>query len=325
MEALISVLVPVYNMEALLRRCVDSLLAQDYPSVEIILLDDGSTDTSLAICQEYAAADARVKAYHQPNRGISAARNALTAYAQGEYFSFVDADDWVEPRYLSVLYGLCQTYNTRLAACNHTIICGERASARFSEEGQSRVLTLREACHGVLYHGVPDVSPWGKLYYRSLASAIAYPEGRLYEDTYCIADVLIAADGLAYTPVPLYNYWLRADSISRDSFRESKMDFVWAADRLAEVVSARFPELARGAARRRVHALLSVRRYFVDCGAELRPRRDELERRIRAGMRGVLTDPEAPRRDKLAVCAVRLGPRVYDALWKAYSKRRKQF
>ena len=103
---LISVIVPVYNVEPYLRKCVDSILAQSYSNLEVILVDDGSPDGCGAICDEYAAKDARVRVIHKPNGGISDARNAGLDIMTGDYVTFVDSDDWIDEQHLSSLYAL---------------------------------------------------------------------------------------------------------------------------------------------------------------------------------------------------------------------------
>ena len=103
-KPLISVVVPVYKTEAYLRQCVDSLLMQTYPNLEIILVDDGSPDGSGAVCDQYARRDARICVIHQKNGGVSAARNAGVQVATGQYIAFVDSDDWVDPDYVKTLF-----------------------------------------------------------------------------------------------------------------------------------------------------------------------------------------------------------------------------
>ena len=104
MDPLVSIIVPVYNVKPYLNRCVDSLLGQSYQNMELLLVDDGSTDGSETLCDEYAAQDARVRVLHKKNGGLSDARNAGVDAAKGEYLSFVDGDDWVSPYYIENLY-----------------------------------------------------------------------------------------------------------------------------------------------------------------------------------------------------------------------------
>jgi len=318
---LISVIVPVYQMEAYLADCVDTILAQTYRCFELWLIDDGSVDNGAALCDAYAKRDERVHVIHQPNHGLSAARNTGIEHAKGEYIAHIDADDTIFPTYLETLLSLCQKYQVRLAACNHLIAWENGKNTPCFETGEKeRKISCREACNGLLYHGVPDVSTWGKLFHRSLFDKSRYPEGRFYEDTAVIAELVLAAGEMAYTPQPLYRYRIRQDSISRAVFSLSKMDFIWAVDCLTDRVLKAYPEMTDGALRRKVHAALSVRRYFVDCKAELIEQRNMLEAYIRKNGRAVLKDRKAPVRDKIAIAAVCTGSCWYDLLWKALQR-----
>jgi len=128
---LISLIVPVYNMLGLLEKCMEGVLAQTYPRLEIILVDDGATDGSGALCDAYAERDSRVTAVHRENGGLSAAKNTGLSHASGEYVTFVDADDRIEPDYTQTLYELCARHQVPLAACNHHIIYPNQRSTRF--------------------------------------------------------------------------------------------------------------------------------------------------------------------------------------------------
>ncbi len=318
---LISVIVPVYQMESYLAECVDSILAQSYPHFQLLLVDDGSRDRSGIMCDEYAAHDSRIQVIHQPNKGLSGARNTGLAHATGEYIAHIDADDSVESDYLETLLGLCQRHQVRISCCNH-LICqeGGKQKPRFTTKGEEKLLTRREACEGVLYHGIPDASTWGKLMHCSICEGFTYPEGQVYEDSARIAETLLAADSIAFTPRPLYRYRIRSDSISRAEFNESKLDFITAVEHMTGLFQTAYPELASGCLRRQIHSILSVRRYFVDCPKVLNPRRNALEDRIRREGRPVLLDAKAPIRDKIAILSVLFGPWVYDMLWKLLSR-----
>ncbi len=318
---LISVIVPVYQMENYLEECVSSILAQTHTRFQLLLIDDGSRDGSPALCDAYAARDARVEVIHQQNKGLSGARNTGLDHARGEYIAHIDADDSVEPDYLETLLRLCRTHQVKMACCNH-LICPEdgRQKHRFAPECGGLLLSPQQAYEGLLYHHVPDVSTWGKLFHRSVFDGLRYPEGRVYEDSARIAETIAAAGRLAYTPRALYRYRIREDSISRAVFNESKMDFIHAVEHMTGQIEQAFPELAAGCHRRRIHALLSVRRYFVDCTPSLRERRNALEAAVRKGGMPVLRDPKAPLRDKIAILCLYGGSRFYDLLWKVLQR-----
>ena len=315
----ISVLIPIYNAEKYLGRCLDSLQRQSWTDFEIIAVDDGSQDGSVRICEEYARTDHRLRLIRQANQGVSAARNTCLRESRGEYLTFVDSDDWVEPQYLEALLNACQEQRVPLSACNHWIEGAKRRKVCFSGY-QSQIFSARQACENVLYHRPPDVSPWGKLYRRQILTQICYPEGKYYEDTYCIADILLQAGQMVYLNQPLYHYCIHGESISRGQFQPAKLQFLEAVNHMTQRVEEQFPELKNGVRRRKVHAALSVRRYLVDCPSQAKKIRKELEREIRFQARSVLLNPKAPLRDKAGVCSVLAGPKAYDLLWKIYKR-----
>lgn len=322
MPELITVIVPVYNMQSYVSKCIHSILVQDYTNLEILLIDDGSTDQSPYICDEYAKQDPRVRVLHQANCGLACSRNIGIAQAQGEYLFFADADDWLEPDCIAVLKRLSDDNDASIAAGNHFIVTSRKTTTRFPASGTVIKLNTEQALQNVLYHDIPDVSAWGKLYRREVFRSLRYPAGKLYEDTFLIAEVLKEAGSLVYTAKPLYHYLLRDDSISRGSHSPLKMDFLAAVEHFTQIVRSQYPYMQAGCIRRNVHAALSVRRYFVDCEEANKPLRDNLEKRVRKQAGSVLYDRRAPMRDKAAVLAVCCGSGFYDMFWKLYSKWR---
>lgn len=323
MQPLISILVPVFNGAACLAKCLDSILSQTYQPLEVVLVNDGSTDGTAKICEAYAAKDARIRYFEQQNQGLAATRNILLRAAQGELVSFVDADDYVEPTYLSYLWTLMQASQCGVSACNHWICRGLRMRPRFSAEDSQVTLTPQEAFANILYDLYPDVSACAKLYKKDIFEKVVYPSGRLFEDTFCIAEILLAGDGLIYGGKPQYHYQIHADSLSRGRFSRHKLDYVAAVDHMTEIMRAHCNGMEAGMNRRKMHALLSTRRYLVGCSLDEVEIRDRLEAQIRVGAAHILRDRHSPVRDKIGVLSVMMGTKVYDALWTAYERIRK--
>lgn len=319
---LISLIVPVYNMQGLLERCMDGVLGQTWRHLEIILVDDGSTDGSGEMCDRYAQNDSRVRVIHRQNGGLSAAKNTGLAAAQGEYIAFVDADDAVEADYVEVLFGLCSRYQVPLSACNHRIVYPRLRSVRFAESDGELVMEVREALENICYQKKPDVSSWAKLYEKRLFDGLSFPEGKIYEDTAVFAQLMLRAGKIAFTGRPLYHYILRSDSLSHGKYTPSRLDYIEAVDGFCNTACGRFPDLEHAALCRRVFAALSVRRYLVKCEKEHRAERARLERFVRQNAWPVLKDKNVPGRDKIAVCALLAGPWAYDLLWTVYAGRR---
>lgn len=324
-EPLITLIVPVFRAEAYLPICLDSILNQTHRNIEVILIDDGSPDGSGAICDAYAAADARVRVLHQQNMGVSAARNAGLTQAKGAYISFVDADDWVEPDYLSYLLKILPDDGVALSACNHYVFARGRDHAKYPVNNGVCVLTQRQSAENLLYHLPPDASPWGKLYAKELFDELRYPEGMLFEDTYLIADLIFAVGSVAFGNEPKYHYRFHEQTISKGTPVGKRWDYLLAVDHLAESVLLRYPDLSTGCTRRRVHAALSIRRLLVHAETSAGEDLARCTAIIRAGAKSVLLDPRAPMRDKAGVLLALAGSRIFDLFWDIYGKIRNRY
>lgn len=209
----ISIIVPVYKVEAYLKACVDSLLCQTFSDIEILLVDDGSPDHCGSICDEYAEKDARVRVIHQKNGGLSRARNAGIERAQGEYLCFVDSDDYVAPEYCESLYALLRDNDCDLSVCGVCRFEDGTTPSWDSEDGQSirvdRVDFLRMQLEKKSEFGV-----WNKLYRRELFSRIRFAEGRIHEDVIWSGDLARNLRGsVVCTSKALYYYRQRSGSI----------------------------------------------------------------------------------------------------------------
>ena len=320
----VSVIVPVYNGLAQLPRCMDALLAQREPPRELIAVDDGSTDGSAQWLDALAGRTPQLRVIHQENRGVSAARNAGIDAASSEWLCFVDCDDLPEPELIGRLYAAAQRWGVKLACANHQVQ-RRQAVPTFPAGGEERLVSAEEAALSLMYHGLPDVSVWAKLWHRSLFAHLRYPEGQIYEDTRLIAPLLQAAGQLVWIPDPLYRYMMDQPSITRSGWSADKLQYIDAVDTFTEDALRCWPgdAMRDGCARRQMHALLSVRRYLCGCGDELKPLRAQLDSRIRALAPGVLRNPRTPKRDRLGIRCACCGPAVYDAVWRLYGAVRR--
>jgi glycosyltransferase involved in cell wall biosynthesis len=215
MSELISVIVPIYNVEAFLTQCVDSLIKQNYKNIEIILVDDGSTDNSSQICDEYAKNDNRIISIHKENGGLSSARNAGLDIAKGKYIAFVDSDDFVSADYLESMYNNLKKYNKDIS------ICG---SSHYYDKGvikkialQDVVLNLnKEEAHKYAYIiGYYDVGMWNKLFKYELFNNIRFPLKKKSEDIFILYKLIDKSNGIYYNSDSKYYYRQRNDSITK--------------------------------------------------------------------------------------------------------------
>ena len=211
---LISVIVPCYNVENYLKKCVDSILNQTYKNLEIWLVDDGSPDNCGQICDEYSKIDDRIKVIHKENGGLSDARNVAIDQATGEWITFIDSDDYVSVEYVETLYNLVEKYDCEVSvACFSTFCEGQEpqvASCVYEDEKMEPLYAVEQ----MFYQNKFDTSAWAKLYHRRLfEKGIRYPKGLLYEDLPTTYLLMLESKGVAFTNKVLYYYLLRASSI----------------------------------------------------------------------------------------------------------------
>lgn len=240
---LISVIVPVYNVEPYLRRCVDSILRQTYRNLEILLVDDGSTDRSGAICDACAQQDTRVKVIHQKNQGQAAARNHGIDQAKGEYLSFVDSDDFIEERMLETLCRDAAEAGVMLAAAGFRKVSDAVASSAPTEGIGPEIMSGKEAIDSLLLSEEIGDFPWNKLYDRRLFDGVRYPEGYIFEDLGTTYRLVERCPRISFRREALYNYYQRADSTLNQTkklrFYENKFDmgysrYVWLRERYGD-------------------------------------------------------------------------------------------
>lgn len=263
---LISVIVPIYKVEAYLHECVDSILCQTYRNLEIILVDDGSPDGCGSICDEYAAKDGRVKVIHKANGGVSSARNAGLAAVTGALIAFVDGDDYVAPNLYERLYGV-MAGDPRLdvvyTACVRVPSADNRLHMDFYPTGT--VITGEEMAQGILMDRITS-HMWLGLFKRFCWQGIVFPEGRTYED---VAMTFRAFDKVRYVGFvmePLYFYRINDTSITQTVKPQKIYDIFKAYQCRYEQLGDRFPELANRTCARCGHYAISL--YFHYCAGE---------------------------------------------------------
>lgn len=180
---LVSVMVPVYNVERYLPQCLDSILAQDYQNLDILLVDDGSTDGCGAMCDSYASRDPRVRVLHTQNQGLAATRNVCLAHAIADLLLFVDADDWVEPNTVSTLVSTMHATGSDMVCCERIPEWQDSPAASARDDQPVRTLEGEKILAGLL-RGTTSNAAWGKLCRAKVLLGIDYPNGHAYEDVF---------------------------------------------------------------------------------------------------------------------------------------------
>lgn len=309
MEKKISVIIPVYNVERYLQRCVDSVLHQTYRNLEVILVDDGSTDASGALCDTLKACDSRIVVVHKENGGLSSARNAGIGIAGGEYLSFIDSDDWIEPDALRQMLEECEKegvplvcagrYDVDSATGDRKIgLCPEKSAVIPAQEMIRRIITW-EGC---------DSSACDKLFAAELFRDIRFPEGKVSEDVAVMYRIVDQAEKIALMPVPVYNYFHRASSLSTTvSLNDRTFHFLEHTEHIGQYIAEHHPAILDSARYFRIRALINVlvigemapkadRKRYTD---DLRRCRREL----RSYLRTIMAESRMSKKDRL-ICVL---------------------
>ena len=219
----ISVVVPVYKVEAYLDRCVKSILAQTFEDFELILVDDGSPDNCGCLCDAWAEKDLRIHVIHQKNGGLSAARNAGIdwAFANGgsQWFTFIDSDDWVHPEMLQRLLNAAAEQQVKISVCGYAETTG--AEPAILRETLNAERWTAKAFY--LQHFINATIACGKLYHRSCFETVRYPVGKLHEDEFVTYRLLFEKEYLAFLPAPLYAYYINPAGITKNSWSPKRL------------------------------------------------------------------------------------------------------
>lgn len=256
----VSVIVPIYNVEAYLENCIKSILSQTFSDFELILVDDGSPDSCGTICDNYALKDSRVKVLHQENGGLSCARNNAIDIAKGEYITFIDSDDFVFPQYLEKLVSACECYLADMAVCGFVrcssseMLCDVTCSCC----GSSLEVFESDRMKAFFVTDKISTTAWGKIYKRELFASLKYPVGKYNEDVFTtyitvhLSNKVVVCDYLGYV------YRKNDKSIINESFSPKKMDAVEGCVERAKFIEKEYPKLKKYAYRAVVYACNQV-------------------------------------------------------------------
>ncbi|MFG6340471.1 MAG: glycosyltransferase [Lachnospiraceae bacterium] len=229
----ISVIVPVYNIEPYVERCIRSILSQTYNNLEVIIINDGSTDNSGSICHRLALSDSRIRVIDQKNAGLSEARNTGLRIAQGTYIAFVDGDDYIDEKMYEILHKRLVQENSDLALCNISYVDENRQcidKKRFHLGND----VLGEEAFWRGYYGeflIPYVVSWNKLYKRELFKDIAFDKGKIHEDEFILHKIISQCKSISIINDCLYYYVQRTGSIMGSSYNIRRLQAVEAFER----------------------------------------------------------------------------------------------
>lgn len=244
MSSLISVIVPIYNVEKYLARCIDSIINQTYKNLEIILVDDGSPDDCPKLCDDYAEKDGRIKVVHKKNGGLSDARNAGMAIATGEYISFIDSDDYVFEDFFETLLNTMLKENSDIAECSVVKFYEDNHFDDFSDDLSVKTYETQDALSALIGENPFHQHVWNKLYKTELVKDIPYAVGKLNEDEFWTYQVFGKAQKISKVNKTMYFYFQRNSSIMGVDFNIRRLDALEGKSNRQKYIEKNFPELS---------------------------------------------------------------------------------
>ena len=263
LNPLISVVIPVFNVEKYLEKCVDSVLVQSYDNFEVILIDDGSTDSSGKICDRYAEKDSRISVYHKLNGGLSDARNYGVAHANGDLISFIDSDDYVTADYLDYLWYLMDKYHCDIScAAPKSVYDGAVAFLKEDNIKEAKLDTgraLERIC-------CVSFGAWARLYKKQILLKHPFPVGKLYEDIATVYKLIDECEEVAFSDKQVYVWLQREGSITHAGINERQLDIFWALDELYDFMCKSYAAYKNAASYRYIMETIDfLSRVFNHC------------------------------------------------------------
>ena len=306
-EPLISVLVPAYNAEAFLEQCLESIVAQTYHHLEIIVVDDGSTDNSGAISDRWAERDDRIRVIHQPNGGHSAARNTALDAMTGELVMMVDSDDIVHPEFAFTLLDAMRRHDADITVASYIAFFGNKPNFPQNHETTPRLYDQQQAIQAVFYQQGLTHSPWGRLFKASLFDDIRFPLGIIYEDLAIIYPLLKKCQRVAAIDNVLYGY-RQHESNSMRVFSPRRSAVLDVCENLESQMQQEAPQYLEAVRSRLLSAYFNILLLsHQDKENDHRQLEDRCWQGIKRLRNNCLFNPDVRRKNKLGILASFLG------------------
>ena len=258
-NVLISVVIAIYNVESFLHRCLDSIIKQTYKNIEMILVDDGSTDNSGKICDEYILKDSRINVIHKKNGGLSSARNTGIDFSNGNYITFVDGDDWLREDFIEKLSDFIYLSDVDIISSRLIIAYKKDNEYIYNEprKYKAKYLTNEEALEALFYRKLITTTACGKIYKKSLFNTIRFPENKLHEDLGTVYKLLEISKKVISVESTGYCYFQRNGSIMNSDFNKKNLDALNFVNEIILFVEKKYPKLRK-----------AVKSFFVDINIE---------------------------------------------------------
>lgn len=314
---MISVIIPVYNVEKYLEKCINSVLNQSYEDFEIILVDDGSTDNSGVICDKYSEIK-KVKVIHKENGGLADARNVGIDNSNGEYITFLDSDDYIKNDYLNSLYSIAiETKSDIVISKFKNFYEGQEFSEDEKKDFKCSVVSKEECYRKMLLQDEIDVSATAKLYARYIFDNVRFIKRQLYEDINIVDQIIEKSKSIAITDYEGYYYLQRKGSIMYGNFSMSRMSLIEATERLLKLMQSKYPVNIDAAKYRYIYCTFHLlgRSIMDDDYNEVSK---QLRQRIMNEKKFIFKSGLCHKKEIVATVILMLGLPVYKWAWKRY-------
>ncbi len=301
---LVSVIVPIYNVEKYLKKCLDSIIKQTYTNLEIILIDDGSSDRCGEICDIYAQKDSRILVIHKENGGVSEARNKGIDRSIGRYIVFVDADDYIEEDMIEKLYCAVLKYDADIACCAQFI---ETKKKRKIQNNGSEFCENGEQILGrMLLFDQIDTGPCAKIYGSHLFASIRYPIKRRYEDMGTIYKLFAASEKIVHISYVGYHYVMHNESFMHKKFHSEHFDSLYFSKEIHEFICKKYPALAKKSESYYFLAITSILQKIKgsDNFVEYKKEYKEIKKIFHKNMRTILKNHYIPTIKKIMIVCI---------------------
>lgn len=265
-DILVSIIIPVYNIKNYLNECVESVINQSYKNIEIIIVDDGSSDGSNKICDFFKQKDNRIKVFHKKNGGLSDARNYGMNRCSGEYICFIDGDDAIPQKYVENLLIPAVNNNADMAITDAIVFESSRRKIDYGTEPICEIWGSEECMKEMLIANKCGHSAWGKLYKKEIWNDIKFPEGKLYEDYLTLYRVVAKCNKIIFLSTPMYYYRKRGDSIMNSRVSEKKLSIVEISEDVTKYICEYSEDLITYAVYRQTVILLKTMDEIISLG-----------------------------------------------------------
>lgn len=320
---LISVIVPIYNVEKYLKKCIDSILAQTYKNYELILVDDGSPDNCGRISDEYAKKDIRVSVIHKQNGGLSSARNAGLEISKGEYIVFIDSDDWIDNNYLECLYKDLKNNDADISV---PAFCLSYENGRHHIDSRiqgKKVFSTEQSLECFLFNGYLTPCVASKMWKKNLWKDIKCPEGKLFEDQYTTYKLIMNANRVVYDRSIYYHYFKRNGSIGHSSFSDGTYDLLKGIEEEYKEITREYPNIKNSISVARTVWELVFVNMMISSKNEERKIIYEIQKRSRNNTLKIMFTTFLPVMRKFEILLFNLNFKVYKIFYKTYKKHKK--